>query len=253
MSFLGLSLLDWTAIAAIGTLALAAAATATIIVTVRMARGERTRDDRKRKEDRDWDTGRRNEDRERDDQIRREDRARDDELRRAQQLRDDELRREDRDESERRFRAEQRDREDYEARQVTVEMRAGGLPPSPGSNFSHRITVSTPVTYPVKQVSAQIAHQTNSGIGILPTGHGGDPAKTENGQTVYRIWAAVPEQAFQAAPIVRFTDRHGNLYYAYRQQTQRFPQNTDFIAAARQIDLWIRTGPKPDERDLGHR
>jgi hypothetical protein len=28
--------------------------------------------------------------------------------------------------------------------------------------------------------------------------------------------------------------------------TQRFPQNTDWNEAARVIDQWIRTGPKPD-------
>jgi hypothetical protein len=50
-----------------------------------------------------------------------------------------------------------------------------------------------------------------------------------------------------AAPIVRFTDRNGNLYYSYLGYTRRFRQNADWTGAATQLDEWIRTGPKPDE------
>jgi hypothetical protein len=238
MSFLGLDLIEWTAIAAIGGLALAAATTIAIFVAVHIARTDRERDDAKREQDRQWDSDRRKEDRDRDDQLRREERER-----------DDRLRREDSDEWERRVRAEQRDREDYEARQVTVEVTRGGPQnPSPGHDLNHRIIISTPVTYPIKQADAQIAHQANSGIAIRPTGHAGDQPVTEQGRSFIRMWAEIPDQLFRPAPIVRFVDRHGNVYYVYRQQTWRFPQNTDWITAATRIDQWIRTGPRPDER-----
>lgn len=62
----------WTAIAAMAGFTLAAAAIATIIVTVRMARADRTRDDAKRHEDREHDAEMRRQERERGDQLRRE-------------------------------------------------------------------------------------------------------------------------------------------------------------------------------------
>jgi hypothetical protein len=166
MSFLGLDLIEWTAIAAIGGLALAAATAASIFVAVHVTRADRERDDAKREQDRQWDSDRRKEDRERDDK-----------LRHAERERDDHLRREDRDEL---VRAEQRDREDYEARQVTVEVTRGGPQnQSPGHDLNHRIVISAPVAYPIKQADAQIAHQTNSGIATRSTGHGGDQPVTE--------------------------------------------------------------------------
>ena len=69
----------------------------------------------------------------------------------------------------------------------------------------------------------------------------------ENGRIVIRMWAAISDRLFQAAPIVKFIDRHGNLYYAYKQQVQRFGQNADFIQAAREMDPRIRHGPRPDQ------
>jgi hypothetical protein len=237
MSFLGLSLLDWTAIAAIGTLGLAAATTAAVIVTVRIASADRERDDAKREQDRLWDSNRRKEDRDRDDQLRREERER-----------DDRLRREAADEWEHRSRAEQVDREDYEARQVTVELQPGGPPNlSPGLELNHRIMVSTPATYAVKQVDVQIAHWSNANLGILPVGHAGDEPVSSNGRVYYRFWAAIPDQLYLQAVIARFVDRQGNLYYSYLHQTKRFPQNTDWITAAQKIWEWVATGPKADE------
>jgi hypothetical protein len=237
MSFLGLELIAWTAIAAIGGLALAAATTGAIFVGVHIARTDRERDDAKREQDRQWDSDRRKEDRDRNDQLRREETER-----------DDRLRREDRDEWERRFRAEQRDREDYEARQVTVEViKKRPQNPSPGHDLNHLIVISAPVTYPIKQVDAQIVYQANSGLAILPTGHAGDQPVTEQGRSYIRMWAGISDQLFQPAPIVRFVDRHGNRYYVYRQQTLRVSQNTDWVIAATQIGEWIRTGPHPDE------
>jgi hypothetical protein len=237
MSFLGLDEIAWTAISAIGGLALAIATTAAIFVTVRIARKDRQRDDAKREQDRHWDSDRRKEDRDRDDQLRREERER-----------DDRRRQEDRDEWERQFRAEQRDREDYEARQVTVEVVKGGPPnPSPGHSADHRIIISAPGTYPIKLVDAQVVHQSNGSVAIRPTGYAGDQPVTEQGRVYIRMWAEIPGQLFQPSPIARFVDRHGNLYYIYKQQTWRFPQDTDWITAATHIDQWIRTGPRPDE------
>jgi hypothetical protein len=63
----------------------------------------------------------------------------------------------------------------------------------------------------------------------------------------YTCSAHVPQQVRDAAPIVRFTDRNGNLYYSYLGHTRRFPQDADWATAAMQLDQWIRTGPKPDE------
>jgi hypothetical protein len=237
MSFLWLSLTDWTAIAAFAGVALAAATVTAIITGIRTARADRERDDAKRAEDRQWDSNRRAEDRERDDRLRRE----------------------AADEWDNRNRAEQRAREDYEARQVTTEVfpvsqlsqaqRASGLPQSPGRDYSHRIVVSAPVTYPVKWVDVQIVHNASGNVALRPAGHSGDPASTENGLVCYRFWAEIPEQLFKPFPIVRFVDQHGNLYYSLRGHTWRFPQNTEPHSAAVQIDEWIRTGPRPDEQE----
>jgi hypothetical protein len=244
MSFLGLSLLQWTALVAIAGLVLAAATIAAIIVGVRLARSDRRRDDARRAQDRQWDSDRRKEDREHDAELRRQDRER-----------EDQLRHEEDEKWERRRRAEQRQREDDDAQQqVVAEFLSGGPRSTPGSavidpadGITHRIIVTTPAAYPIKWVDAQIAHRANSGIGILPPGWTfGQPA-TVNGQAQYTCYARVPPQTHDATAIVRFTDRNGNLYYSYRGYTRRFRQNTEFIDAANQLDQWIRTGPKPDE------
>jgi hypothetical protein len=237
MSFLGVDLLDWTAITAIGTLALAAATTAAVIVAARIARSDRKRDDDKRQQDRQWDSDRRKEDRDRDDQLRREERDR-----------DDRLRREAADEWERRTRAERVDREDYEARQVTVELQPGEPPKQPlGLHWNHRVTVSTPATYPVKQVNVQIAYWSDAILRILPVSHAGDEPVSLDGRVYYGFWADISDQLQMRAVIAKFVDRHGNLYYSYLHQTKRFPQNTDWNTAAQKIWEWVATGPKADE------
>jgi hypothetical protein len=237
MSFLGLDLTVWTAIAAFGGVALAAATVTAIIIGIRTARADRERDDAKRAEDRQWDSDRRAEDRERDDRLRRE----------------------AADEWDRRNRAEQRAREDHEARQVTTEIipigplsqaeRASRVPQSLGRDFTHRVVVSAPTACPVKGVDVQIVHNSSGNVALRPGGHSGDPASTENGRVYYRFWAEIPEQLFQPFPIVRFVDQHGNLYYSLRGHTSRFPQSTDPSSAAVQLDKWIRTGPRPDGPD----
>jgi len=128
-----------TWILALATVGLAITTVAALFVAVRMARTDRLRDDARRAEDRKQDA-----------QLRKDDRER-----------DDRLRREAADEWDRRTRAEQRAREDYEARQVTV-----GLT----TTMPQHIEISTPVTYPIKQVGADIAHWTGSNLGISPSG-----------------------------------------------------------------------------------
>lgn len=243
MSFLGLSLLQWTALAAIAGFVLAAAAIVTIIVAVRLARADRQRDDARREEDRQWDSDRRKEDREHDAELRREDREREDQLRRKADETWDQRRRD-----------EQRQREDDDAQQqVIIEFGPGGQlsqaqqAVTGGGGPTHRIIVTTPAAYPVKQVDAQIAYQTNSGLGILPPGWVFGRPATENGQVRYTCSAHVPQQVNNSAPIVRFTDRNGNLYYSYLGYTRRFGQSTDWIDAAATLDQWIRIGPKPDQ------
>jgi hypothetical protein len=93
-----------------------------------------------------------------------------------------------------------------------------------------------------------LAHRANGGLGIIPFGHAGDDPYIDAERIYYPFWAYFPDprQAFQAAPIMRFVDWHGNLYYQYRHYTKRFSQSTDFGEAAQVIDEWIRTGPKAD-------
>jgi predicted nucleotide-binding protein len=133
--------------------------------------------------------------------------------------------------------ATQRARQDTEARQVLVTIEA-----KPGEGFTHLITVSTPITYPVKQVQAQIAWQANSGLGMTSTGFGGDPPYADGQRRCYTFRASVNPQ-IRPEPSIRFIDLHGNRYYQFRDHTQRFPANTDWPEALIAIDEWLRTGP----------
>jgi hypothetical protein len=216
VTYWGVSATAWVAWTAIGTLALASATAAAIIVGVRTAIADRNRDDTKRAEDRQHEA---------------------------------ELRRLDSIEWGRRTNAERQEREDYEARQVTVDMVAQDPPDTfPGRLFNRRIVVRSPAVYPIKQVTVQLGGQAGSGISILPTGHSGSPPYLDNGSTVREYPAQVNlEQPVQFAPIISFVDRHGNLYFQYKGHTERFPQITQFIDAARIIQNWLDTGPKPDE------
>lgn len=213
-------LAEW--LTAIGTLALAVATVIAVRVTVRTARTDRQRDDTRRQQDRE---------------------------------REDQLRREADEKWEARRRAEQRQREDGDAQQqVIVEFLAGGPKSTPGSavfdpadGITHRIIVTTTAAYPIKWLDARIAHRTNNSIGTLGTGWSFDRPVTENGQVRYTCNAQVGSQVRDPAPVVRFTDSYGNLYYSYLGFTRRFSQNADFHEAAVEIDKWVRTGPKSDE------
>lgn len=205
-------MLGWAAWTAIGTLGLAAATVALGVITSTTAKADRRHDDTKRAEDR---------------------------------ARDDRLRREQLDQVERREQAERTAREDYEARQVLVQVEEKEHP-GRGHDFNRRISLSTPYAYPIKWVDGRIVHQTNGGLGILPFGHSGDDPYIDGERIYYPFWAEVSDSLFNPHPIMKFVDWHGNLYYQYRHYTERFSHNTDFGEAAQAIDLWIRTGPKPD-------
>jgi len=213
---------EW--LTAIGTLALALVTVATLIVTVRIARTDRTRDDTKRQEDREHDA----------------------ELRRQDRERDDQLRREADEKWEQRRRDEQRQREDDDAQQnVIVEFLPGGplstegRAVTTGDGVTHRIVVTTTAAYPVKQLDARIAHRGDSGIGTTGTGWTFGPRVTQNGQVRYTCNAAVSLQLTDAAPIVRFTDRNGNLYYSYLGYARRFSQNTEFCRMRAPLRFWL--------------
>jgi hypothetical protein len=216
-----------TWVLAIATVALASATTVAVLVTVRLARQDRIRDDNRRAEDR-----------ERDAQLRKEDRDWDAAQRREDRERDDRLRREAADEWDRRTRAEQRAREDYEAGQVTVELTT--TPPQ-------QIVISAPATYPIKQVGAHIAHWTSGNLGVASIGHSGNGPVTRDSRVWYTFPARVPPAAQLPEVLVSFVDRHGNLYYSLKNHTMRVPQSTEPASAASQIDLWLRTGPRPDD------
>jgi hypothetical protein len=200
---------DWISI---GTGALAAGTFALAWVTVRTSAADRLHDDDKRAEDR---------------------------------TRDDRLRKEQLDQLERRERAERIAREDYEARQVLIQVEEKEHP-GHGHDYNRRITLSTPHAYPIKQVDGRLVFQTNGGLGLTSFGHAGDAPYIDAERIYYPFWAAVSPHAHQAAPIMRFVDWHGNLYYQYRHYTQRFGQNTSWEQAAQVIHEWIRMGPKPD-------
>lgn len=141
----------------------------------------------------------------------------------------------------RRPRAAQRLIELAAASQVTVDME-----PVSGKKHTHLITVSAPITYLIKWVNAEIAWQTNSGLGTTGTGFGGDPPRADDRRRRYTFRASVSPQIHNPEPIIRFVDSHGHLYYQFRHHTERFPPNTDASTAANQIDQWLRTGPNPD-------
>ena len=150
----------------------------------------------------------------------------------------DEVRGYSRDEAQAREEA-QRIREDTDARQVTVVIETKA-----GANFTHLVTVRTPITYPIKLVEGQIAWQTNGGLGMTGFGFTGDPPRPDDRHRRYTFRATVSPQIQNPEPVIRFVDLHGNRYYQFRDHTQRFPQNTDWIEAANAIDQWLRTGPK---------
>lgn len=205
-------MLDPGAWTAIGTGALAVGTFVLAWVTVRTGTKDRRHDDKKRAEDR---------------------------------ARDDRLRQEALEQLERREQAERAAREDYEARQVLISIEEKEHP-GQGHEFNRRVTLSSPHAYPIKWVDGSLVVQANSGLSIVSFGHSGDEPYIDEQRIYYTFWAAVPVTASRAAPIMRFVDWHGNLYYQYRHYTQRFGQNTDWGEAARVIDEWIRTGPKPD-------
>lgn len=72
------------------------------------------------------------------------------------------------------------------------------------------ITVTTPSTYPIKQVEAQIAWQTSSGgLAMTSPGYAGDPPRPANGRIHYTFRASINPQIHNPEPVIRFVDQHG--------------------------------------------
>jgi hypothetical protein len=182
MLFLGLTLTDWTAIAAFGTLLLACATFCAVIITVRTANEDRRRDDARRKEDQD---------------------------------RDDRLRHEAIDAAVAHERAERTAREDFEARQVVVLARS-----KPDGGFTDLITVSTPRAYPITKVEGGLAQKGNHGWGIRLFRDAVDPYQDDT--KTYFSFRGNINVTSPELPVIRFTDWHGNLYYVFRGYTERF-------------------------------
>jgi len=128
-------------------------------------------------------------------------------------------------------------RQDTEARQVLVTMEASQDP-----KYNRRIVVSVPLTYPVKQVDAQISWELNGGRGMTSTGFTGDPPIAD-AQRRYYIFRALVDTRIDAEPVIRFVDLHGNRYYQFRDHTQRFPASADWPEAVTEIAKWLGTGP----------
>jgi hypothetical protein len=159
--YLFMSDTGWIAWTAIGTLDLACATVAAIIVTVRQARKDTLNDDAQRA---------------------------------AERERGDRLRREAAEERASRDNAERRAREDYEARQVLIGVEAKERPGT-GHNFNRRVTLSTPHAYPIKQVDGCYACPSNGGLGIVGFGHAGDEPYVDAQRVYYAFWAEVPGAA----------------------------------------------------------
>jgi hypothetical protein len=168
--------------------------------------------------------------------------------RRGDRLRDDRLRAADRTEFEKQLRADQIEREDEAARQVTVEMvTEAPQNQSPGwTGLNRKVTISAPADYVVKQLVVQMAGQAGTGVTTQPVGPQTENGTIKNSRRVWSYWAEAHEQLNDPAPIISFVDRHGNLYFQYKGHTERFPQITQFTDAALAIQKWIATGPKPD-------
>lgn len=221
-------LVAWTAI---GTLALAIAAVATIVVTSAQGRNDRLRVSAERLAEI-----------KRDDDKRAQDRAHDDERRAQDRERDDRLRREATEARERQEVAERRVREDYEARQTVVK-----LTPKLDSaawfgqdaEFTHQITVSAPHTYPIKWVDGRWVLTGNGNFGTVDFGFSIDTPIVDENWTRYTFRAKIPATDLEAQPVIRFVDWHGNQYFQYRNYTERFSQDTDFPRSrskARSVD-----------------
>jgi hypothetical protein len=136
---------------------------------------------------------------------------------------------------------DQRIKEDGEARQVTV-----AFEEKPGVNYTHLVTVSVPVTYPIKQVEGQIVWRSNSGLGMTGFGFGGDPPRVDGYYRHYTFRASISPAIHAPEPIIRFVNLGGCRYYQFGHHTQRFSRNADWLEAANAIDDWLRTGPSSD-------
>jgi len=203
---------DWTAI---GTFALATGTFVLAVATVATAAADRRHDDRKRADDR---------------------------------ARDDRLRQEQRAHAEKRDQADRRTREDFEARQVLVvaEVKENS---ADGHTYNRRVTISAPHAYPVKHVEGRFVIP-SADWKVIEFGHRGEPAYVDVDRVYYSFWAEVPPAAFGAAPLVRFIDWRGNLYYQYQHYTERFDAGTDWLEAVKELAGLINSS-SGNKSDLG--
>ncbi len=201
---------------AIGTIVLALATVALAVVTYLVARSDRRHDSEQRAADR----------------------KHDDEQRAADRERDDRLRKEQLDRIEQRELHEQRDRADSEARLVRVTR--SGLQVINGQGPNLLVTLSTPNNCPISQVQGSMVEPTGTTIATTPFNIGHSEPELDQIFTYFKFHVKFNPVSGSAEPIMRWTDRHGNLYYQLRQHTMRFSQGTDFGAAYETIASLLR-------------
>ena len=111
--------------------------------------------------------------------------------------------------------ADQQERRDDDARQVSAEIAR-----SPAT-IAGTVTVTAPINYELKQLAVQLV----SGSGeVNPMPDRPVVGVREGRMTwIYLGDSYSPDDA----PIISFNDRHGDLYFQYDQRTERFPAGTD--------------------------
>jgi hypothetical protein len=131
-------------------------------------------------------------------------------------------------------REERRAKEDYEARLVVVKIEA--VPQGRHPELTHQITVSAPRTYPVTRVEAQLAGWSIDAepedMEVRPLGFRPDLPSADDKRIYFRFPSPSPAENMEF-PIVRWVDWHGNIYYQYRDYTERFRPKTEWGTAAR--------------------
>lgn len=201
---------DWTAI---GTLALAGATAATAAVSIVLTRGDRRRDDAKRAEDRKHDDDRRAEDRAYEAGLR---------AQQAAELKAAAL-------------AGRRDREDRDAREVTV--RTEGITQVNRTGPNLKIILSTPNVSPVKQVQGALVEMHNGSLFKITPLPQQPLQEIGEERTSYTFTESVTGNRY---PLMRFVDWNGNLYYQLGDATRlraRFP------AASQNCHIYKRSAP----------
>jgi hypothetical protein len=129
--------------------------------------------------------------------------------------------------------AERRERQDEEARDVTVTLSQ----PNPALTAC-RVDVSAPLGYQVKQLTLKLVQPQNGGM--FPTGEP-DVQEAAEGRMWWR-WET-RRNSGDELPMISFTDRQGGFYYQYDGHTRRFPPGTSFEQAFPVLRDWLLSGP----------